>query len=97
MSAFVRATFLVGVPVCMQGVDDSVPAHLRGEGLVHNRRMGKKELNQMVTRFWKYLEGFSHDQSQQMVCAQCSQMHILFDCSHVGTAPNGQPCATSYS
>ena len=58
----------------MQGVDDSVPAHLRGEGLVRNRHMGKRELNQMVTSFWKYR--FSHNQPQQMVCEQCSQMHM---------------------
>jgi hypothetical protein len=36
------------------GTAESIPAHLRGEGLVKNLHLSKKDLNQFIDNFWKY-------------------------------------------
>ena len=43
----------------------NIPAHLRGEGMVGNLHMSKKEVNQLISNFWKY--HLAHDASDMMV------------------------------
>lgn len=40
--------------VRVQGTGEDVPCHLRAEGLVRNRRIGRVEVNKLISGFWQH-------------------------------------------
>ncbi len=37
-----------------QGVGEDVPHHLRADGFVRNRKIGRAEVNELVSGFWQH-------------------------------------------